>query len=362
MRCRSLGGVDDPRRARARDVQRRHQLVAVLQDRDRRPSKQIPGALLVNVNGLPHQAYFPAVGPNGETNPLYNRTYDAIKGNKLDDVLVIGAGGGNDVSVALKRGAKHVDAVEIDPRLYDLGKSHHPDRPYSDPRVDAHIGDGRAFLESTDKKYDLIVLALPDSLTLVSGNSALRLESYLFTKEAFEAARDHLKPDGVFSLYNYYREGWLIDRYAGTARDVFGHDPCVIGLGPEARTSRCSSSAAHDGDRELRRRTASGCPSARSPRPRPTTIRSRTSRTRSIPSVYSVSMALILAVSIGLILLALYPWKRGIGARSARCSGSPTSSSWVPRSCCSRPRTWCSSRCSSARPGSSTRSCSSACS
>ena len=81
-----------------------------------RPSQQVSGALLVDVNGLPHQAYFPAVGPKGYTNPVYNLTYDSIKGHKLDNVLVIGAGGGNDVAVALQRGAKHVDAVEIDPR------------------------------------------------------------------------------------------------------------------------------------------------------------------------------------------------------------------------------------------------------
>jgi len=273
------------------------------------PSKQIPGALLVNVNGLPHQAYFPAVGPNGELNPLYNTTYEALKSQKLDDVLVIGAGGGNDVSVALKRGAKHVDAVEIDPRLYDLGKSHHPDRPYSDPRVTHHIGDGRAFLESTDKKYDLIILALPDSLTLVSGNSALRLESYLFTKEAFEAAKARLKPNGVFSLYNYYREGWLIDRYAGTARDAFGHDPCVIGLGPKRDLAvivigknepnvNCGANGKWVPIGKVAAPATDDHPFAYL-------------RTRSIPSVYSVSMGLILAVSIGLVLLALLPWKRG---------------------------------------------------
>ena len=34
-------------------------------------------------------------------------------------------------------------------------------------------------------------------------------------------------------------------------------------------------------------------------------------KTNSIPSVYSVTMAIILAVSIGLILLALYPWGNG---------------------------------------------------
>ena len=61
----------------------------------------------------------------------------------------------------------------------------------------------------------------------MSGASQIRLESFLFTDEAIEAARDHLKPDGGFAMYNYYRELWLIDRLAGTASEVFGHTPCV---------------------------------------------------------------------------------------------------------------------------------------
>jgi SAM-dependent methyltransferase len=274
-----------------------------------KPSEEVSGALLVKVNGLPHQAYFPAVGPDGDTNPLYNLSYDSIENNRLDDVLVIGAGGGNDVSVALKRGAKHVDAVEIDPRLYDLGKSRHPDRPYSDPRVTAHIDDGRAFLENTDKKYDLVIFALPDSLTLVSGNSALRLESFLFTKEAFEAARDHLKPGGVFSLYNYYRTKWLIDRYANTAREAFGQDPCVLGLGPNVDLAVLVVS--RDPDAYECEANARWTPVGDVASPATDDHPFAYLRTRSIPSVYSVTMAIILAASIGLILLALYPFGKG---------------------------------------------------
>jgi spermidine synthase len=37
----------------------------------------------------------------------------------FDDVLIIGAGSGNDVSCALDWGARHVDAVEIDPVIPD---------------------------------------------------------------------------------------------------------------------------------------------------------------------------------------------------------------------------------------------------
>ena len=92
-----------------------------------------------------------------------------------------------------------------------LGRGLHPDKPYSDPRVSVHITDGRAFLERSNERYDRILLALPDSLTLVAGQSSLRLESYLFTAEAVAAARAHLRPDGVFTEYNFYRQQWLID-------------------------------------------------------------------------------------------------------------------------------------------------------
>jgi hypothetical protein len=128
-------------------------------------------------------------------------------------------------------GAGHVDAVEIDPRLLQLGRQLHPDHPYADPRVDAYVNDGRAFLEQTDARYDLIIFALPDSLTLVAGQSSIRLESYLFTREAFTAARQHLAPGGAFSMYNYYRERWLVDRYAGTLQEVFGTPPCIDNAG-----------------------------------------------------------------------------------------------------------------------------------
>ena len=124
-----------------------------------------------------------------------------------------------------------MDAVEIDPRIYAIGRQIHPDRPYQDPRVSVHIDDGRAFVERTNKRYDLILLALPDSLALVSGQSSLRLESYLFTTQAMRSVRDRLKPHGAFGMYNYYREDWLKDRYARTIDDVFGSPPCIDAVG-----------------------------------------------------------------------------------------------------------------------------------
>lgn len=138
------------------------------------------------------------------------------------DVLIIGAGSGNDVSRALQWGATHVDAVEIDPAIYRLGRAFHPDHPYQDNRVFVHLDDGRNFIRSTDRKYDLIVYALVDSLVLHSGYSNIRLESYLFTEQTFEDVRRHLKPDGIFVVYNYFRQGWIIARLQKGLEEVFG--------------------------------------------------------------------------------------------------------------------------------------------
>jgi spermine/spermidine synthase len=174
----------------------------------------------IAANGVPHQSAQTTVGTD------YEIPYERISA-RPNRVLVIGAGNGNDVSVALRNGAQHVDAVEIDPEIQAIGVKYHPEHPYDDPRVTRIIADGRAFLERTDRTYDLIIFALPDSLTLVTGQSAIRLESYLFTKEAFESARAHLSPGGTFVMYNFYREQWLADRLAGTLDQVFGAPPCL---------------------------------------------------------------------------------------------------------------------------------------
>jgi hypothetical protein len=194
------------------------------------PQAQGPYLYDIKVNGVPHQAII-ATADRRSVEPIYFLPYQHVTGNQLRDVLIIGAGNGSDVAIALSMGAAHVDAVEIDPRLLQLGRDLHPDRPYADPRVDAHVNDGRAFLEQTDARYDLIVFALPDSLTLVAGQSSIRLESYLFTREAIQVARDHLAPGGAFTMYNFYRERWLVDRYAGTLAAVFGDVPCIDDVG-----------------------------------------------------------------------------------------------------------------------------------
>lgn len=114
-------------------------------------------------------------------------------------VLVIGAGGGNDTAAALRHGAEHVDAVEIDPCIAALGRRFHPEHPYDDPRVTVHITDARRFLAATHETYDLVVFAQLDNTdyNAMSNLSNIRMDSYIYTREAFSQAYGLLAPDGV---------------------------------------------------------------------------------------------------------------------------------------------------------------------
>ena len=95
----------------------------------------------------------------------------------LANVAVVGAGTGNDVAAALRSGAGHVEAIEIDPAILLAGKVSHPEKPYSDPRVHAVVNDARSFLRTTEQTFDLIVYGLLDSHTLLSQGSSVRLDS-----------------------------------------------------------------------------------------------------------------------------------------------------------------------------------------
>src|SRR5262245_49674871 len=173
-----------------------------------------------------------------------------------EDVMIIGAGSGNDVMAALMNGAKRLDAIEIDPAILQIGKNDHPNKPYDDKRLhyeetlpDGHkilhqsiiYEDGRQWLKRNIEgmrrnyprhhQYDLVVYALVDSLVLHSSHSgSLRLESFLFTKEAFQDVKANVRPGGVFAMYNFYRQPWVIGRLNAMAKDVFSTEPLVFSM------------------------------------------------------------------------------------------------------------------------------------
>jgi hypothetical protein len=149
-----------------------------------------------------------------------------------DDVLVVGAGAGNDVAAALRHGAQRVDAVEIDPVIAWIGRVAHPEQPYNDPRVTLIIDDARSFFSKTDRKYDLIVFGMLDSHRLLSGMSSVRLDSFVYTMESFQEARSLLKDHGLICVQHALGNEFIRDRVYWMLEDVFEAPPGVLGDNP----------------------------------------------------------------------------------------------------------------------------------
>ncbi len=117
---------------------------------------------------------------------------------------VIGAAGGHEVLASLYFGAKHVDAVELNPVTVDLVRNRFADfdgHLAQNPAVDYINADGRSYMARTAQHDDLIWYPAPDSYAAT--NSALSSanvlsESYLYTTNALVTNLQHLTDRGIF--------------------------------------------------------------------------------------------------------------------------------------------------------------------
>ncbi len=123
-------------------------------------------------------------------------------------VLVLGAGGGSDVLLALSHGAKHVDAVELDPQMIALVAGTYADfagNVYADPRVTVHAAEARGFIAQTDKQYDLLHIGLLDSFAASGAGVQSLNESYIYTVEALTGYIRRTRPDGIVAITRWLK-------------------------------------------------------------------------------------------------------------------------------------------------------------
>ncbi len=192
--------------------------------------------LMVFVNSVFHQLAIdfeskdPAIrGMQAHALKKFSLPYDLYRehhgGADPKRVLVLGAGTGNDVVIALRNRAERIVAVEIDPAILRLGRTLSPSRPYDDPRVVAVVDDARHYLRTTPERFDLVILGTLDSQTLLSGKANMRLENYVYTAESFADAREVLVDGGLLGAYysTFGRNSpWVAGRVLATVRAAFG--------------------------------------------------------------------------------------------------------------------------------------------
>lgn len=111
-------------------------------------------------------------------------------------LLLIGGGMNGSLAEALKYSTlRRIDYVELDPTLIEMFRRLFPEASalaLNNPRVRVHEIDGRLYLKTTEERFDVIVLGVPEP-----ENAQL---NRFYTQEFFEIARAHLAPHGLLAL------------------------------------------------------------------------------------------------------------------------------------------------------------------
>ncbi len=108
-----------------------------------------------------------------------------------DEVLVIGGGDGGCVTnVLMHPEVKRCTMCEIDKMVVDVSRRHFPKltRGLDDGRCRLLFNDGKKYLETTDEKFDVIILDLSDPIGPAAD---------LFQKSFHQTVFDRLNDDGI---------------------------------------------------------------------------------------------------------------------------------------------------------------------
>ncbi len=169
------------------------------------------GARLLFMDGVLSSAEYKDGSPALYYPPYLMRSFELLQSPR--EALVIGVAGGTIVEV-LKRAFPriHVDGVDIDSRVMELGKAHFSLK--EDSRTTLHTRDGREFVEKSGKRYDMAV---------IDAFRGLRPVHRLSTVEFARSLRKAMVPGGVCAINviaKVERAGYLQHCY-GTWRSAF---------------------------------------------------------------------------------------------------------------------------------------------
>lgn len=126
---------------------------------------------------------------------------------QLDDVAILGIGGGADILQAKNHRVKRITGVELNRQLVELLQTRYRDFSGNilGGNTNIHVGDIRGFAEQGNHSFDLVHLSLVDSfLPSAAGLNGLQV-TYLYTVEAMQEYLRNLKPEGYLSITRWLK-------------------------------------------------------------------------------------------------------------------------------------------------------------
>lgn len=133
----------------------------------------------------------------------------AYKLKNNPEVLVIGVGGGYDIICSLAYNAKNVIGVELNPANYNFTKNIYKDFHgdfFSKDNITLINDEGRSYIRRCSKEFDIIQISAIDTFAALSSGAYVLSENYLYTVEAFKEYINHLKNNGILSIYRWFFE------------------------------------------------------------------------------------------------------------------------------------------------------------
>ena len=118
--------------------------------------------------------------------------------------LVIGPGGGWDISRALASGSKDITGVEINPIIANVIMREkfpqYSNNLYFRPEVRIVVEDGRSFVRRSREQYQVLQATLVDTWASTAAGAFALSENNLYTTNAFVDYLSHLTNDGVMAF------------------------------------------------------------------------------------------------------------------------------------------------------------------
>lgn len=121
-------------------------------------------------------------------------------------VLIIGSAGGQELKAALTYEAGEVDAIELVGTVVALGKTQYADYTgniMNDPRANVQRGEGRSFIRSQGKQYDIIQMFSNHTSSSIAAGSGAMQANYLQTVDAYKEYFSHLSKDGILHINHH---------------------------------------------------------------------------------------------------------------------------------------------------------------
>lgn len=127
--------------------------------------------------------------------------YPLCQLDRVENVLLVSGGLGETMPEVAKYGPAHVDYVELDPYLTGAALSEGIIKRA--PSLEIKNTDGRRYVKTTRRRYDAIIIDLPDPDTFQTNR--------FFTSEFFTLAKKILKKEGILSMGIEYSPNYISD-------------------------------------------------------------------------------------------------------------------------------------------------------